>query len=143
TFEQDPARDAVTLYERFEFLRALLADERIATALDLIRHRPHVGWEAEQEPVYPGHGLKATAHVVRGMSGPGRRIPWPHGPTPTIPAVVMKSRTEARHDTTPNRFIRFALERWRQVVLDVQQALACDAGVAQSRGLREARQLLE
>ena len=143
TFEQDPSRDAITLYERFEFLRALLSDERVATAFELIRRRPHVGWEAEQELVYPGHGLKATAQVVRGMSGPGSRIPWPHGPTTTIPTRVLKSRTEATHDTTANRFIRFALERWRQVVMDVQEALAKDGGVAQSRGLREARQLLE
>jgi predicted component of viral defense system (DUF524 family) len=137
-FEQDSARDAVTLYQRFEFLRALLADESIDAAIREIRRRPHVSWEADDEVVQPGRALRGSAQLVRSLARPGARRPWPGGQVETIPTQIVQSRTEAIHDTTPNRFIKFALERWRQVVSDIQSILMTSKdGVASERGLRE------
>jgi predicted component of viral defense system (DUF524 family) len=143
SFEQDPTRDAITLYQRFEFLRSLLADESMQVALQEIRRRPHVAWEEQHELVRAGELVKATANTVRNMSKQGRRIPWPNGPIPSLPAQLVRTRTEATHDTTPNRFVRFALERWRQVVSDIQASLDSGDLVARSRGVREIAQVLE
>jgi predicted component of viral defense system (DUF524 family) len=143
SFEQDPTRDAITLYQRFEFLRSLLADESMQVALQEIRRRPHVAWEEQHELVRAGEVVKATANTVRSIAKPGRRLPWPNGPIPSLPAQLVRTRTEATHDTTPNRFVRFALERWRQVVSGIQASLEGGDLVARSRGVRETAQVLE
>jgi predicted component of viral defense system (DUF524 family) len=142
-FEQDVSGDATTLYQRFEFLRALLAYDRIETALHQIRRRPHVAWEDEEEAAFPGQSLRANARVTRSISSAGKRVHWPNGPVATIPATLKRFRTEATHDTTPNRFVRFVLERWRQVVSDIQFALASAEDIVRSRGLRETSLVLQ
>jgi predicted component of viral defense system (DUF524 family) len=142
SFEQDTTRDAVTSYQRFEFLRSLLADESMQMALQEIRRRPHVAWQEECELVRAGEALKATASTVRSMAKQGRRLPWPDGPIQSLPAQLLRTRTEATHDTTANRFVKFALERWRQVVSDIQISLEDDDPVVKSRGFRETGQVL-
>jgi uncharacterized protein len=143
SFEQDTTRDAVTLYQRFEFLRSLLADETMQVALQEIRRRPHVAWEEQREVVRAGAAIKATAETVRSMAKPGKRLPWPSGRIQSLPAQLVRTRTEATHDTTPNRFVRFALERWRQVVSDIHTFLERGEPLARSRGIRETGQVLE
>jgi predicted component of viral defense system (DUF524 family) len=143
SFEQDTTRDAVTLYQRFEFLRSLLADETMQVALQEIRRRPHVAWEEQREMVRAGGALKATADTARRMAKPGKRLPWPSSRIQSLPAQLVRTRTEATHDTTPNRFVRFALERWRQVVSDIQTFLENDRSDAMSRGIRETGQVLQ
>ncbi len=141
-FELEPSKDAVTLYQRFEFLRSLLADEAIDVAFQQIRRRPHVAWEEEQELISTGRMLKASSHVVRSLSKPGGRVLWSRGPVSSLPAQILTLRTEATHDTAPNRFVRFALERWRQVVSDIQEALGTSDQVVRARGIRETGQVL-
>jgi predicted component of viral defense system (DUF524 family) len=142
-FEQDVTRDPVTLYQRFEFLRALLSDEAIDAAIHEIRRRPHLIWEERHDVVHAGYALKAGSRVIRSMSRPGSRLAWTNGPIPSVPSQIVRSRTEATHDTTPNRFVRFAFERWRQIVADLQGALLKDGDrFAAARGRRETDEIL-
>lgn len=123
-FSQDETRDAITLYQRFAFLSALFTNESFQSALGEIVRRPHVAWREKEEVVRPGEPVRPSGRLARQLAGPGQRIPWPPGPIRSIPARLKRSRTEATHDTTPNRFVKFALERWRSVMLDIDRALA-------------------
>lgn len=144
TFALEGTRDAVTLYQRFAFLRALLTSEVFQLALSEITRRPHVAWEERHETVGPGQPIRASAHTIRQLSRPGVRAPWSGGPIESIPINLDRRRTEATHDTTPNRFVRFALARWRQVVADIERGLAAGAtNPAMARGRREVAKTLE
>ena len=55
-----------------------------------------------------------------------------------------RRRTEATHDTAANRFVRFALERWRQVVAEIDRSLArLEVTASIARGRREVSFVLE
>ncbi len=69
---------------------------------------------------------------------------WPQGRLPFLPRHIEITRTQATTDTTPNRFVRFALERWRQVVTDIEQQLnEPGAEAVARRARREISSLLE
>lgn len=143
-FKPDSARDAVTLYERFEFLRALLAGEAIGLAFQEVVRRPHVAWVDQSEVVLAGQPLRASAQVVRSVGRCGSRVAWPRGRLPSLPRQIEIKRTQATTDTTPNRFVRFALERWRQVVADIEQQLnRQDSAASGTRAQREISNTLE
>jgi predicted component of viral defense system (DUF524 family) len=144
SFAPDESHDAMTLYQRFAFIRALITSEPFQLALNEITRRPHTSWEEKSEMVMPGQPFKANSRVVRQFSSPGPRTAWPSGLVETIPVRLERHRTEATHDTTPNRFVRFALERWRQVLADIDRGLARDStNPAVSRGRREVAQVLD
>ena len=143
SFQLDDTRDAITLYQRFAFLRALITSESFQLALAEIARRPHVAWEDRHETVRPGAALKADAYTVRQLSRPGPRTPWPGGAIPSMPVQLDRRRTEATHDTTSNRFVKFALERWRQVLGDIEMGLLPDSqDPAIARGRREIAQVM-
>lgn len=137
-FELDDARDAVTLYQRFAFLRALLESESFQGALREIIRRPHTAWETTSEMVRPGAGMRANSHMLRQLSKGGARSAWPGGPIASVPAHLERQRTEATHDTTSNRFVKFALEHWCQILGDIDRGLAkANATLTTARGRRE------
>lgn len=136
--------DAVTLYQRFAFLRSLIASETFQGALHELLRRPHVAWGVTHERVDPGQGVKSGSHTLRQIGGPGRRVPWPHGPIASLPERLDRRRTDATHDTVPNRFVRFAFERWRQVIADIDAALArARPSPATVRGRKEVGEVLD
>jgi len=140
-FVADESRDAVTLYQRFAFLKALVSGPVFETAIGQILRRPHVVWEEEVAHVVPGQPLRGGSGLARALARPGPRSPWPNGIAQSLPRRVQTKTTEATHDTTPNRFVRFALERWLQVIDDIERALLVDAQTtfAVQRGLAEVR----
>lgn len=143
-FKPDSTRDAVTLYERFEFLRALLASEAIGRAFQEVVRRPHVAWEDRNERVPAGQPLRASAQVGRSVARYGSRVVWPQGRLPSLPREIEIRRTQATTDTAPNRFVRFALERWRQVVADIELQLGRHGAAASGqRAQREISSALE
>ena len=60
---------------------------------------------------------------MRQIAKAGQRSPWPDGPIATIPDKLDRSQTETSLDTTPNRFVKFALIRWRGVVSQISDIL--------------------
>ena len=143
-FSHEDTRDAVTLYQRFAFLRALISSESFQLALGEILRRPHVSWDEQHTAVRPGQSLKAESYVVRQLLRSGKRAQWPGGPIKTIPVRLERRHTEATQDTTPNRFVKFAFERWRQVIADIDRGLgAAPASAITARGRREVSQVLE
>ncbi len=83
--------------------------------------------------------------VARQLHAPGPRLLWPgHEPLPgrSLPARITVARTEETLDTPANRFIKFALTRWRDTAVDIGDALRREKPSAPvTRGLREVEAL--
>jgi predicted component of viral defense system (DUF524 family) len=142
-FEQDETRDAITLYQRFTFLRAVIDGEGFQGAMREIFRRPHTSWETSREWIYSAGGLRADSNLVRQLTRAGRRASWEGGPLSSIPVKLERQRTEATHDTTPNRFVKFALEHWSQIVDDIDLRLAAiPSSPVTLRGRREVAELM-
>lgn len=137
-FQQDDSRDALTLYQRFAFLRSLIKSERFKIAICEIQRRPHTAWAERHQLVHASAGLRGDSRILRQLARGGSRTNWVNGPVPSIPAFLQRSRTEATHDTDPNRFVRFALEHWTRILGDMSRALAdAQQSPATLRGQRE------
>ncbi|RQR43229.1 MULTISPECIES: DUF2357 domain-containing protein [unclassified Burkholderia] len=138
SFELDDTRDAVTLYQRFTFLRALFESENFQGALHEITRRPHTAWETTNEMVRAGAGIRADSHVLRQFAKGGSRSAWPDGALKSVPSYFELAQTEATHDTVPNRFVKFALEHWLRILGDIDRGLSkIQATPATTRGRRE------
>lgn len=143
-FAFDDTRDAVTLYERFAFLKSLIASEEFGSALARILSTPHVIWRVVEESVDAGRGIKADSRVARQLSRAGLRRPWPGGRLNTLPESLIRRRTEVSTNNTPNRFVKFALRRWRTVVAHIGTVLSeSPTTPAVLRGVREVNNLLD
>jgi predicted component of viral defense system (DUF524 family) len=145
TFVADETRDAVTLYQRFAFLKSLVSGPVFLTAINQILRRPHVIWEEQVSCVVPGHPMRGGVRLCRALARPGPREAWSTGALISLPRKIETQRTEATHDTTPNRFVRFALEHWLQVIGDIEVRLKAEGTTvfAVQRGLTEVAQLGE
>jgi predicted component of viral defense system (DUF524 family) len=124
-FTQDESRDAATLYQRFEFLRALLKSERFTGAIQEVIHSPHAGWEEQFESVPLGAGFVANAQTAKQLARVGFR-PRTEGmriQPSSKSQKIERRRTEATQDTTPNRFVKHALEHWLLVLGEIENAL--------------------
>lgn len=122
--------DARTAYQRFAFLQGLLADPAFQSSAAEVLGRPHHDWEGEPEWRAPARGLPPKSSAARALLLPGPRTPWNDSFIPrlaSLPAKVQVPVDAETLDTVPNRFVKFALTRW----FDVIQSL----GVAVKRGL--------
>ena len=143
-FRIDNTRDAQTLYQRFAFLKSLISGEDFQAAMSEIIKRPHVGWIDYHEPTSPNKGIKATSAVSRQLAKAGPRVAWDHPTIRSIPLLIDNHRTEVSVDTTPNRFVKFALEQWRDVVAKIADLLATEVlNPVIDRGLREVRETVD
>jgi hypothetical protein len=143
-FEPDHARNAATLYQRFAFLQSLILGGPFDAAIGQVLARPHRLWESRAERRSPARGIRASSKVAGQVAQVGPRVPWHGHPVLTsLPAELEVEKHEETLDTPPNRFVRFALERWREVILAMTAALERERTVAPvERGLTEAGVLL-
>jgi predicted component of viral defense system (DUF524 family) len=148
----DAAADADTMYQRFVFLRGLLAGERLTAALRRVTAEPYVQWQRTDEPVAPGRGMRGSERLTRDLVKPGPRMSWPAAPCAalrTVPQRISDARSEETLDNVPNRFVRFALEEWRGLVASMLEALDAERRRAPAmserarRGLREGGELAD
>lgn len=143
-FRVDNTKDAQTLYQRFAFLKSLISGEEFQAAISEIVRRPHVNWVDYHEPTIPNRGIKATSAVARQLMKAGPRVAWESGVLSTLPQVVDNHRTVVTVDTVPNRFVKFALEQWRDVVAKIFGLLASrSSNPAVERGLLEVQETLD
>jgi uncharacterized protein len=142
-FATDIERSASTLYQQFEFLRALIGSEDFRGALEEILRRPHTGWETSLTPVSLAHGVRPASGVSRQLARlgiDGRNIAVSARVDGT--KSIYQEKTEATHDTTPNRFVRHAFRHWLLLLGDLQSALEKQKRTAPvARGLAEVGQL--
>nr|WP_236599305.1 DUF2357 domain-containing protein [Ramlibacter monticola] len=145
-FEVDERRDAATLYEQFEFLRAALQGDRLRQAFARIALTPHVSWEIASELVPASRGVRPTSDSWKQLArGGGLRVPIGHlAGLSSVPEKIISTRTEQTLDTIPNRFILYALEHWQGLLWRLADALATKGdNVVILRARREVRDVAE
>lgn len=144
-FSTSESRDPETLYQRFAFLRSLIAGQEFDAALRQVIGRPHVTWIDTPESRPPGRGMRPSSAVARQLSRAGPRTRWDStaAVVDTLPTQLDVPRSEVTQDTVPNRFVKFALEHWRDVVAQIGDVLEQQKPAAfVDRGRREVRALL-
>ena len=141
-FQPDQDVDARTLYQRFAFLESFLSSEIFSEAIDTIRYRPHSQYRSEDEAVDPAPSLKPSPSLVRQLTAGVARQPLtrPIAGLDSIPRTLIRHAHVETLDTVPNRFVRFALEHWKNLVGMVAELLPL-ATTEGDRGRREAHRL--
>lgn len=125
-FEAKLPKDPATLYERFCSMKSLLEQERYQAALRQIIARPYVSWSEEIEIRPAARGTGSGSDSQRALLKEGPRILWSSSTVPgleTVPVRIGIRRTEATVDNVPNRFVKYALIQWRQIVAEIHDAL--------------------
>lgn len=117
--EPDPGHDAVTLGQRFAFVRALLQSPSFDNALHRITTHPHQVWQHEAHERSISRGFKPTGKVLRQLAQGSRRVEVPtshpmHATLKTLPEFVTGNRPTPTYDTPENRFVKFALRSFHQ-----------------------------
>jgi predicted component of viral defense system (DUF524 family) len=151
TSEQLLALDASlstrSLYQRFAFLDSLLANEAFVASLHRIVERPYVSWEQEPVLQLPTGGSRGSSQLARALckSGPKHEVGLTLGSGQNVhlPLRLQTTRAVETVDNVPNQFVLFALERWREDVAFVREAMESEADAASRlRGLAESSELL-
>jgi predicted component of viral defense system (DUF524 family) len=143
-FEVDDTANAKTLYQRLAFLQSLMKDEAFVSAMNLVVNRPHIEWQSHTETRDVSRGIRAHSRLARQFSRPGPR----HSTAileqfQFVPMKLESTRSEETVDNPPNRFVKFAITKWREDVYSVVRALSNEKSTAPvKRGLREASDLL-
>jgi predicted component of viral defense system (DUF524 family) len=142
--QNDAALDPRLLYQQFAFLHARLSTSA-ERDLAMIINRPHTGWVDFEETQPPGKPLRGTSRNLRALTRPGRRTPTStQHPVASLPDPLRVVRTEETLDTEPNRFVSFALRRWRnlaQRLLEILQTQAATSGPV-TRGIDAAEEVI-
>jgi hypothetical protein len=134
---------AELLYLRFAMIAAYLQDPAFEAAIARVISQPHQTWVFEQEVRPVGSPFPAGTAFRRAVRAPGRRVPWVGGPptVKTLPVALTRDRTEVSLDNPANQFVRFALERWRSVALEMLDGLSLAAQQVESGPLRRGQQV--
>lgn len=131
------------LYLRFAMIAAYLQDPVLEAAIARVTSQPHRTWVVEQEIRPIGSPFPAGSAFRRAVSAPGRRVQWAGGSArlASLPAVLTRDRTEARVDNAANQFVKFALERWRAITLELADMLSQSSQKVESGPLRRGQQI--
>ena len=149
SFTVDERVGARTLYQRFAFLRSLLEGDVFGGSIEYVIRRPYRTWEDHPEIRRPGQGAPTRSEVVRQMAGPGERVASgvlaDQLGIESLPLRIQLNRTIETLDNVPNRFVAFALRRWRDVTGQIRQRLArvTAPSAPEVRGIRECDELLD
>ena len=134
---------AELLYLRFAMIAAYLQDPAFEATIARVTSQPHRTWVAEQEIRPIGSPFPAGSAFRRAVCASGRRVPWKGGPATlaSLPAALTRDRTEASVDNSANQFVKFALERWRSVALELFDVLSLTSQKVESGPLRRGQQV--
>ena len=134
---------AELLYLRFAMIAAYLQDRALDAAIAHVTSQPHRTWVSEQEIRPLGSPFPAGAAFRRAVCAPGPRVPWVGSSTmlTSLPAALTRSRTESSVDSSANQFVKFALERWRSVALELLDVLSAASQKVESGPLRRGQQI--
>jgi hypothetical protein len=147
-FEADPKAAPRLLYQQFALLHLLLFGSETEAAFGHIMQRPHRSWVRQVEHRAAGTPMRGTSRLARTLSRPGPRNLWPaaagDSPLRTLPRLIEIETTIETLDTPANRFLRFALERWRDIAVATDAAIRTGLrGATLRRGLTEVARTLD
>lgn len=131
--ESDATKDSTGLLEKFFFLRHALANDLLEIHFENIANRPHA--KLLKEDVWMPAGLancpKFASHPLK--YGRNWRPTDDEGVfqvSGLTPAEMLHERKYESYDTPPNRFIRFALNEFREVCEQVMERFGQQQGTA-------------
>jgi hypothetical protein len=114
-FAPDEARDAATLYQRFEFLRALLTSEDFEGAIGRVIASPYVVWMETTESRSPRRGVRHDSGLGSSLLASLERNAWPF--RPQVNSLADRPTSDGSHhrqSAQPIREVRDnAMERCR------------------------------
>lgn len=147
TFEPEPSADPVTAYQQFAFLRAVLTGPALTAALAHVLADPHRVWIQKEEARPITMGVAGGSSFARSLTGPGQRQSFFSAELPalsSVPTKVAAGGFVESVDNPENRFVKFALVRFREAVDCVRVALVpADNNYPAERGLREVLEVLD
>ena len=122
-FDVDHDKDPQTLYQRFAFLKSVLDSEEFASAVHRVITNPVTEWIQTEEPRDIRSVRRMNRKVVRQLAGRTNRtsLPKNHVLIKYMDSVPEKVITRGKVDTvdTPeNRFIKYALETFKNLCSD-------------------------
>jgi hypothetical protein len=134
---------AELLYLRFAMIAAYLQDPAFEAAIARVTSQPHRTWVFEQEIRPIGSPFPAGAAFRRAVCAPGRRVPWEGGSATlaSLPAALTRDRAEASVDNSANQFVKFALERWRAISLELLDGMSLASQEVKPGPLRRGLQI--
>ncbi|MBK8648588.1 MAG: DUF2357 domain-containing protein [Gemmatimonadetes bacterium] len=116
---------------QLEFLRDVLEGNDFGHALERIALYTHEQLTRRTDVRAAGAPGRWTARSIRQLSGPGprRTLPASHpmrvrGDIVSVPETVEISAKVANIDTPENRFVKFVLTEWRELLVRAQSALS-------------------
>jgi len=117
TFSASPEEEARLVLEQFLFLRHFLTDERLGRLLEMIERNPHSKLR-EIRRWTPAAMVRSSQH----LSDPqGMLRDWHRHGGLRSPGEALEVRKEENRDTPPNRFLKFALNSFRSICLEVTE----------------------
>ena len=120
----DSALRPELLYQQFALLHAKLMSREFEDAMALVLANPHRAWIDEREKQHPGRPLRPGGHLSRALTRSGPRVDTRGRlSVGSVPRRVDRNRTESTLDSIPNRFVLYALSRWRSVAQQLTDAL--------------------
>jgi len=126
--ESTTSRNSELLYQRFAILESRLHSDQFAAAMVQILENPDVEWRTVADRQNPGRAYPRGSSVGRAFAAPGPRRPWladrDRPALTTMPVRLERSTQETTPDTAPNRFVKYVLENWRALALNLRDGLA-------------------
>ena len=145
-FQPSDEKDAESLYQRFAFLNAMLHSEVMFTAMSRIITRPHAVWVSGNQSRAPGRGAPGSSRLTKNLVAPGPRVKTRRA-VRGLSSVPLRLDVPLQHttlDNEANRFVKFALAYWLDMVQRVRDGLEeLPRRPSRDRGLREVRRTAE
>jgi predicted component of viral defense system (DUF524 family) len=126
-FDVDHDNDPKTLYQRFAFLKSVLDSEEFWTAVHRVTTNPVTAWMQTEEHRDIRSVRRMNRNVVRQLAGSSNRMPLPAGHSlrthmDSVPEKVITRGKIDSVDTPENRFIKYALETFKNLCGDFKSA---------------------
>jgi predicted component of viral defense system (DUF524 family) len=120
----DPETRPQLLYQQFALLHARLSSPELRDALARVLHDPHVAWTDRRELQPAGRPVPGSSALDRAVMRPGPRVQTRGRlAASSIPRTLERRRTDPSIDSVPNRFVKYALQRWRSVAQELAEVL--------------------
>ncbi len=122
-FDIDHDNDPQTLYQRFAFLKSVLDSEEFWMAVHRVTTNPVTAWMQTEEHRDIRSVRRMNRNVVRQFAGAANRVPLPENHVlrkhmDSVPEKVITRGKVDTVDTPENRFIKYALETFKNLCSD-------------------------
>lgn len=125
-FDINYDNDSNTIYQRFSFIKSFIDSEDFTSAISKIISNPSTTWEQEDVMIHTNQVKRVTGNFIRQLTSRGQRtsVPETHylyqQGLKSIPEKIESTRKVESLDTPENRFIKHALETFRQFIESCQ-----------------------